>query len=422
MSRLAEELGTDLAGGDRIALGLGDEGLIRAEPLQPVLVLGAPRTGKTTGFITPALLEWDGPAVVTSIRRDVVDATIDTRRRLGKVQVFEPTGQLGADLPRVGFDPVACATTWDRAFSMVHLMVHMALSDASKPDPFWYHESEKLLAPLLLAANACGGSMRDVLQWLQREDHDAVTSILEELSPVALDSYLSYRRIYEAASVTGGGIKATAASILTAYQSEAVLGSLSAELFDPEQFLDGESNTLYLCAPPNTQSELAPLITALVRDLIASVYEREAQGRKLDPALLLCLDEAGNVCRVPDLDRLATTAAGSGMQLVTVFHNMNQAISAYGREMASTILVNHGVMVVFPGLRERDTYQMIDGVITVDELPPGMSGQPSSLLRRLQPDEVLCIYRHLPPETLVVRRNFDDPDLMGMVLRGATGG
>jgi type IV secretory pathway TraG/TraD family ATPase VirD4 len=422
MSRLAEELGTDLAGGDRIALGFGADGLIRAEPLQPVLVLGAPRTGKTTGFVTPALLEWQGPAVVTSIRRDVVDATIDTRRRLGKVQVFEPTGQLGADLPRVGFDPVACATTWDRAFSMVHLMVHMALSDAAKPDPFWYHESEKLLAPLLLAANAVGGSMRDVLQWLQREDHQTVVGVLEELSPVALDSYLSYRSIYEAASVTGGGIKATAASILTAYQSEAVLGSLSAELFDPEQFLDGESNTLYLCAPPNTQSELAPLITALVRDLIATVYEREAQSRKLDPALLLCLDEAGNVCRVPDLDRLATTAAGSGMQLVTVFHNMNQAISAYGREMASTILVNHGVMVVFPGLRESDTYQMLDGVITADELPPGMTGQPSSLLRRLQPDEVLCIYRHLPPETLVVRRNFDDPDLMGLVMRGATGG
>jgi type IV secretory pathway TraG/TraD family ATPase VirD4 len=415
LSHLAEELGVDAPGGQRIALGRTADGVIRAEERQPVLVLGAPRTGKTTGFIIPSLLEWEGPAVVTSIRRDVVDATLAVRQRRGRAQVFEPTGQLG-DLPRVGWDPVGCSTSWDRAMAMAYWMTQTSGESGMTDERFWYSEAQRLLAPLFVAAHESGGSMRNVLEWLQREEVSGVLEILEPADQQAFDAYFSYVAYEERLR---GSVRATASSVLNAYQSRAVLDSTEGALFDPELFLDGGANTLYLCAPASAQSELAPLITGLVRDLVAVAYQREAAGDVLDPAMLVCLDEAGNVCRIPDLDHLATTAAGSGMQLVTVFHNLNQAITAYGMEGASTIVVNHGVMVVFPGLREGDTYRMINSIILSEELPPDVLGAPSTLLRRLQRDEVLCIYRHLPPETLVARRSYDDPELMGLLLRAS---
>lgn len=417
MSRLAEELGSDVPPGRRVALGRTDDGVVRAEECQPILVLGAPRTGKTTGFIVPSLLEWEGPAIVTSVRRDVVDATMAARAAIGHAAVFEPTGRLG-DLPRVGWDPVQLADTWDQAYALALWLTNSVDRGGMTDGEFWYAEAHRLLAATLRIANAAGGSMRHALTWLQDSSNLALAQALDQVSGTIEDqpgnvfgAFTSYP------DATAGSVRATALSVLTAYQTEQVLASTEGVLFDADAFLDGEANTLYLCVPPDSQQELAPIITGLVRHLIGKVYARDAEGRRIDRPLLIALDEAGNICRLPDLDRLATTAAGSGMQLVTIFHNMNQAISAYGAERAATIVVNHGAMVVFPGMREGRTYQMLDEVLLPEELPTEVVGRPSSLLRRLQPDECLCVYRHLPPEVLLSRRSFEDPDLVAAALR-----
>lgn len=417
MSRLAEELGLDAPAGSRVALGRNDDGVIRAEECQPILVLGAPRTGKTTGFIVPSLLEWDGPAIVTSVRRDIVDATIPARSARGRAAVFEPTGRLG-DLPRVGWDPVQLSNTWDEAYSLALWLTHSVPRGGMTDGEFWYAEAHRLLATALRVANATGGSMRHVLTWLQDSTNmglaqalDTVGRRIEDQPSNIFSAFTGYP------DATAGSIRATALSVLTAYQTEQVLSSTEGEQFDADAFLDGDGNTLYLCVPPDSQQELAPILTGLVRHLIGEVYARDAEGRRLTRPLLIALDEAGNICRLPDLDRLATTAAGSGMQLVTIFHNMNQAISAYGAERAATILVNHGAMVVFPGMREGRTYQMLDEILLPEELPADVVGRPSSLLRRLQTDESLCVYCHLPPEILLTRRSFEDPELVAAALK-----
>jgi type IV secretion system protein VirD4 len=46
--------------------------------------------------------------------------------------------------------------------------------------------------------------------------------------------------------------------------------------------------------------------------------------KPLDPPLLIVLDEAANTAPVPDLDVIASTGAGQGIQLVTVFRDLAQ--------------------------------------------------------------------------------------------------
>ncbi len=41
------------------------------------------------------------------------------------------------------------------------------------------------------------------------------------------------------------------------------------------------------------------------------------------------LDEAANVAPIPDLDALASTGAGQGIQLVTVFQDIAQVNARY---------------------------------------------------------------------------------------------
>jgi hypothetical protein len=58
------------------------------------LLMAAPRIGKSSQLIIPWLHEWPGPALVTSIRLDVLLATATLRARNGPVAVMAPTGMI----------------------------------------------------------------------------------------------------------------------------------------------------------------------------------------------------------------------------------------------------------------------------------------------------------------------------------------
>jgi type IV secretory pathway TraG/TraD family ATPase VirD4 len=56
---------------------------------------------------------------------------------------------------------------------------------------------------------------------------------------------------------------------------------------------------------------------------------------------LIVLDEAANIAPVPDLDVIASTGAGQGIQLVTVFQDLVQGTAVYGGR-AKTIFTTTG--------------------------------------------------------------------------------
>ena len=65
-------------------------GSIATEREHSVLVVGATRSGKTTGYAIPALLEWDGPAVVLSAKTDLLHATVDAPARARRGAAVRP--------------------------------------------------------------------------------------------------------------------------------------------------------------------------------------------------------------------------------------------------------------------------------------------------------------------------------------------
>jgi type IV secretory pathway TraG/TraD family ATPase VirD4 len=57
-----------------------------------MLVLGPPRSGKTTSLVIPAVLDAPGAVVSTSTKPDVLVATSGLRHLLGNPFVFDPSG------------------------------------------------------------------------------------------------------------------------------------------------------------------------------------------------------------------------------------------------------------------------------------------------------------------------------------------
>jgi type IV secretory pathway TraG/TraD family ATPase VirD4 len=56
------------------------------------MVLGPPRSGKTSSIVIPAMLAAPGAAVSTATKRDVLEATWRARAEIGQVWLFDPTG------------------------------------------------------------------------------------------------------------------------------------------------------------------------------------------------------------------------------------------------------------------------------------------------------------------------------------------
>lgn len=143
---------------------------------------------------------------------------------------------------------------------------------------------------------------------------------------------------------------AVSKSAVAAYRTSTAVKAAETGRFDPESLLDN-CGTVYLTAPPQSQRQYAGIFVGILNRLLACAYWREARGERSAP-LLVALDEAANIAPLPELDSLATTAAGSGIQLVTVWHSHSQLVARYGRAAGDAIAAAHPVIVGLPGQRD----------------------------------------------------------------------
>lgn len=395
-----------LPGPHRVTLGRRHGTDVAARAFRPILVLGPQRSRKTTGLVVPTLLEWNGPAVVTSVRSDVAMATIAHRSRLGQTWVFEPTGELFSGGSAITtWNPVDGCEDFERAVAMAHALTEAGRSDSGnrQMEGFWYEQASLLIQPLLHAAACSRMTMRDVSRWIRTETRAEVQArLMYAPSREAADIFQSFGTMAE---VTRSGVYATARSVLRVYESEAVRRASEAGGFSVPDLFSG-CHTLYLCAPPEEQERLAPVFTALVRSVITEAYRRQGQALNL----LLLLDEAGNIAPVENLDTIATTAAGTGIQLVSVFHDMAQLTATYDEHRARSIMTNHSALMVLPGNRDPLTMDLV-GRILAEEDDIRMRRRS---VRRLRPGTALCVYEHLPVQEVTLRSSSHDESLRAL--------
>jgi type IV secretion system protein VirD4 len=422
----------------RLILGRQGKRLVAGEERASVVIVGPSTVSlKTSGFAIPALLEWEGPVVATSVKSDLLLTTLARRRSLGgKTMVFDPTGVTGIE--SVGATPLSSCGSWWGAMRVAHWLASSARAGSSglEDGAFWYAAAEKLLAPLLFAAASSGGGMADVLRWLNNGE-DAATEVTKRLLEVenaadCADAMGAWNANLNREERQRSSIYTTAETIVAAFSDPRVLKASESADYTPAKLLDGKANTLYLCAPAHEQERLATVFAAMISELAAVIYESAAEtGEPIDPPLLIVLDEAANIAPVPDLDGLASTGAGQGIQLVTVFQDLAQVEARYGKR-AQTIVNNHRAKVFASGIGDPETLRYISQVVGVGEFrqrseTAGEKGRasstegstyrdlaPANVIRGARPGNALLVYGHLPPAKLSLRPWFDDPDLVAL--------
>jgi type IV secretion system protein VirD4 len=415
------------SGGGRLILGRVGRSLIATEARHSVLVLGPTQSGKTTALAIPALLEWDGPVVATSVKDDLVAHTSGYRANLGRLWIYDPTGTGRGGL-RSRWSPLTEASTWSGAQRVAQDLVGAAPSQSGLSDgAFWFSASAKLLAPLLLAAERGGRPIAQVVRWTNLQETEEVRWLLEMAGETeaieALVAGLSRDERIRSSIYT------TLETVLAPYEDPIVAESAACSDIDPVALLNGR-NTLYLCGPAHEQARVQGVFSALVGAIVHAAITRYERLGPLDPPLLVVLDEAANIAPLQELDKLASTGAGMGIQLVTVCQDLAQLSTRYGPDRARSIANNHRAKVALSGIADVGTLDTVSALageqavreqtITSDRKDGRHSATSSVAYRRLAPaDEVrrippgagLLIYGHLPPARLVLRPWYRDAEL-----------
>jgi hypothetical protein len=340
----AIRLRPSLAGTDPRALPAGDTGLLLGDIKRPagrgpglfaswedtLIAFMAPRSGKTTALSIPHVLSAPGAVVATSNKADLWAATAQLRADSGStVWLFDPQRITGAG-QRWWWNPLTGLATVEAAHRIASHFV-LTIDDSTRRD-LWGPAAQDLLCAVLLAAAASGRSLRECGRWLADAGSPIPAELLDTAGFHALAA--SLRGTQHGAPETRDGIYQTARTAAKCLNDEDIMrwvtppARQALPVFEPATFA-ASRDTLFLLT--ESRSAAAPLIAALT-DTVMRAGRRQAEraGGRLDPPMIVVLDEAANICRIADLPELYSHLGSRGMVPVTILQSYQQGVAVWG--------------------------------------------------------------------------------------------
>ncbi len=409
-------------------VGSGQE--IYASWEDSLLVIGPPRSGKTTSLVIPAVVEAPGAVVTTSTRPDVWKAVHELRSKVGPVLVFDPSG-LAPAAEQLRWSPIRGCEDPVVALRRSRAMALASPKGGVKDADMWAGLAGDLFSGVLHAAALGGHGPTDLLSWVSAQQQLAIPAKILDEHPDTAPGWADRMAgvAHNPAQQTVGSILATLSQVLAPLAHPAVLKACSPgpdEGFDAEQIIR-ENATICMLATP-AGSNPASFLSALITDITETArgLAGASPGGRLDPPLLLMLDEAANICPLPDLPSLLSAGGGDGIVTALILQSLEQARHRWGQAAAGEMLDNATVKLVLPGLAQPQdlaSLAALAGEAWERETsrttgPGGASTTEAQRLRQvLRPDQLrslpaghaMLIPRRIAPAELALVPSWDRP-------------
>jgi len=335
-----------------VFIGRAHYGLRLRVPVQESISITAPPRAGKTGLLADLVLRFCGPVVATSVKSDIYELTSGIRAQRGPVAVFNP--QQVSDLPSTfAWSPVAGCRDPEVAARRAEAFTGAISVKGTEHEDFWAQQASEFFRAALMAADLVGGDMRLVGRWLMgsAEDAEAIleragqdqwaTSLAQLRSPA--ERTISTIRLLHNKTLSFLGNPALAASVLPA----------QGNAFDIPAFL-AACGTLYLIAEAQTEeAPVAPLMACFLNEVhyTAKLAGSRMPGGRLDPPLLMALDEIANIAPV-NIPNFMADAGGRGIQMAIVSHGLGQLRERWGEHGAQIIGDTVGCKVFLPGITD----------------------------------------------------------------------
>ena len=362
----AQRLGVQDSPGVPIGKTIGGQPLYGSWEDMHVDIWG-PRTGKTTSRAVPAILAAPGGVLVTSNKRDVVDATRDVRAAVGPVWVFDPQA-IALENPTWWWNPLSYVTDEVKAARLAEHFAAGSRDPGAKTDAYFDPAGQDLLAGLLLAAALDHRPITDVYTWLTRPTDESAVDILREHGFTLTADQVA--GVVAAPEKQRGGVFGTAqqmASCLTNRQVAAWVTPQGAAdprpHFDPAAFVR-HFGTLYSLSKEG-RGTAGPLVTALTVAVVEAAEELASQssGGRLSTPLVGVLDEAANVCRWRELPNLYSHYGSRGIILMTILQSWSQGVDVWGESGMKKLWSASNIKVYGGGVAEDAFLESISKLI-----------------------------------------------------------
>ncbi len=371
---------------------------LRASWEDVVLAVMAPRAGKTTALAVPAVLDAPGPVVATSNKPDLWASTHARRAAVSgqRSWVFDPQGITGVERTW-WWNPLRGVQTIEEAHRLAGHFVQEVRGSKSQRD-FWTSAAHDLLTGLLLAAGLGGRTLVEVYEWLNDPVIATPARILQASGQPAAAASLVGRQ--NGAPETRDGIYETARTAAQCLRDPQIMAWIVAadtlpELV-PERFVHCRE-ALYLLSKDGAGAA-APLVAALTdRVMHVATEAAERAGGRLDPPMVVVLDEAANVCRIADLPELYSHLGSRGVLPLTILQSYRQGSRVWGEHGMDALWSASTCKVLGAGLDDarfaEDVSRLIgDHDVTVRSVSRGSGHASESTSLRRQ--------RILPPEAI----------------------
>ncbi len=414
-----------------------------------VAVIGPSQSGKTATVVA-GILDWEGPAILSSVKNDLFDETVARRHQLGEVFVFDPMRtipNLPAGVTRIGWSPLHAARTVPGAIEVSLALLDAAPTDGVTNANYWSSKGQALLWPILLAAaHEPHATMANVVRWLASQDGNSdkdngeagaaaprpeqfseVRGILGHLGQStdrriaiqarhALEQFDGFFRLDQR---TRSDIYSTSQTLVQPWEDPNISYASSkaaGPVADLSLVLRGQ-NTLYVSTPLKDASRFAVVFGGLLGSLLRDqAYDVANRYRKALPGLLCVIDEAGNT-PLRWLPEVASTCSGIGVQLVTAWQSKAQIDATY-QAQSGPMLTNHATKIFFAGASDVETLRYVTFLGGEEEVQQRTANAdahlgghrrgvgdstihrpllPAEVLRQAEPGNAILFHQTLPP-------------------------
>lgn len=411
-------------------------------------LVGLPGAGKSRRFIAPLVAQAPGAAVVTGVQKaDVLALTGCLPGRSEAVLVLDPEGVAGWPEP-IRFPLLAGCERPDVAGRRGY---HFAAGARPERGPgsagnheFFVQEAGSVIGALFCAAAIGGGGDLDrVWRWGIRWGDEEPVRLLRahghEYEAVASGLAAAYATEGPQRSGTLSQVRQTLACLASPSVREACSGR-GGEVLDAEAWIRARGR-LYVLGRTDTHHSIAPVVNVLLDEVIGAALRLAASSprNRLDPPLLLALDEVHNIARLPRLPEYISTGRGSGLWIVWGAQSRAAMREIWGQQGEAAIWQATPAVAWFGSSKESDELRDLEhlgGEVEEDywvRRPLGrgqfprqherrlVKATPVDYLRELPEGRVVLYHRGVPPVEMVAADWSQRRELAGVMRQSLAG-
>ena len=303
---------------------------------QNVLVLGPPGEGKTAGTVLWTMAQWRGSLLVLDLKGSLLRRTKTIRAQYGPVYVFEPTKPATSDrmnpLDAVHWDrrsqiyetgrlsghltkgPVAVSTGEGAHYERIATIVIHAVS------LFVGHSTryDRSIPGMLHCMSSPGKSIPEILEEMDDLGHPVLSQIVGRLQKETAPRLAAEW--------------AAAIEWLTVWDDPDLAQTMSSTTIPwTEMQSQPDPMTIYLrVTADEAKGRLQPVLRLLLDQILAYLTLGDPGQHRHE--LLVVLDDAAELERLPIIQTIAAFGREFGIRLMVVFQSPMQVWEAYGRE------------------------------------------------------------------------------------------